>query len=194
MFDDSRMPATAPAPRDAFGIYRVSLVCLGNICRSPMAEVVLRAELDQVGLSGLVEVDSAGTGDWHIGGPMDAGARAELGRQGYDGSGHQARQFQPSWFERYDLVAAMDETNLWRLRAIAPKSVEAERILLFTRFDPERVGHRNGLEAGVPDPYGEGEEHFALAFELIQGASRGLAEQLAELLAGRTAASARPPR
>jgi protein-tyrosine phosphatase len=169
------------------------MVCLGNICRSPMAEVVLREELDQAGLSGLVEVDSAGTGDWHIGGPMDAGARAELRRRGYDGAGHRARQFDPSWFGRYDLVTAMDENNLWRLRATAPASAEPERILLFTRFDPERVSRWNGRDGGVPDPYGRGDEQFALAFELIHGAARGLAGQLTELLAGRSAAAARPP-
>ena len=95
---------TAPAPRRPFGKYRVGLVCLGNICRSPMAEVVLRAELERAGLSGRVEVDSAGTGDWHVGDPMDRGARAELSRRGYDGAGHRARQFDPSWFDRYDLL------------------------------------------------------------------------------------------
>src|SRR5580658_2329703 len=101
-------PAGAPAPRHSSGMYRICLVCLGNICRSPMAEVILRDELDRAGLSGRVEVDSAGTGDWHLGEPMDRGARAELSRRGYDGAGHRARQFEPSWFRRYDLVAAMD--------------------------------------------------------------------------------------
>ena len=98
---------------------RVCFVCSGNICRSPTAEVVLRAEIDRAGLSGKVEVDSAGTGDWHLGGPMDPRARAELSRRGYDGSGHRARQFKPSWLERYDLVAAMDAGNLARLRRLS---------------------------------------------------------------------------
>ena len=69
---------TAPAPRHASGAYRICMVCLGNICRSPMAEVILREELERAGLSGRVEVDSAGTGDWHLGSPMDPRARAEL--------------------------------------------------------------------------------------------------------------------
>src|SRR5271170_7896793 len=116
-----------PAPRRAFGMYRICLVCLGNICRSPMAEVVLRDELDRAGLSGRVEADSAGTGDWHLGEPMDRGARAELSRRGYDGAGHRARQFEPSWFRRYDLVAAMDGSNLARLRRSAPDQQATDR-------------------------------------------------------------------
>src|ERR1035437_7140301 len=75
-----------PAPRNPVCSYRVSLVCLGNICRSPTAEVVLREELAQAGLSGKIEVDSSGTGNWHVAGPMDSGARAELAARGYDGS------------------------------------------------------------------------------------------------------------
>jgi protein-tyrosine phosphatase len=191
MLADSRSPARAPAPRHAFGSYRVCVVCLGNICRSPMAEVVLRAELDQAGLSGRVEVDSAGTGDWHAGESMDDGASTELARRGYDGAGHRARQFQPSWFGRYDLIAAMDEANLQRLRAMAPDPDDADRIILFTRFDQDRGGRRNRRDVGIPDPYGEGAEQFALVFDLVQGASRGLADQLARLLGERPAASAR---
>ena len=196
MFDDSRSPATAPTPRHAFGPYRVCLVCLGNICRSPMAEVVLRAELDRAGLSARVEVDSAGTGDWHLGEPMDAGASAELARRGYDGTGHQARQFEPSWFGRCDLIAAVDEANLKRLRAMAQEPADADRVVLFTRFDPERARRHSRREAGIPDPYGGGADEFGLAFDLIRGAARGLADQLAELLDGRPVASAQvsPPR
>src|SRR5262244_139612 len=127
---------TAPPPRNASGPYRVGLVCLGNICRSPMAEVVLRAELDRAGLSGKVEVDSAGTGDWHLGEAMDPGARAELSRRGYDGSGHEARQIQPSWLTDYDLLLAMDRSNLAGLRRMAAGDSElAGRIRLMRSFD-----------------------------------------------------------
>ena len=151
-----------------------------------MAEVVLRAELDRAGLSGKVEVDSAGTGDWHLGGPMDPRARAELSRRGYDGTGHRARQFQPSWFERYDLVAAMDAGNLARLRRMAPDPQTADRIALFLSFDPARADSQD-LE--VPDPYNGGPEEYELVFDLVQPAARGLADQLAALLAGRPATS-----
>jgi protein-tyrosine phosphatase len=146
-----------------------------------MAEVVLRAELDRAGLSGRVEVDSAGTGDWHLGEAMDARARAELSRRGYDGAGHRARQFEPSWFERYDLVLAMDGSNLARLRRMAPDRDAADRAALFLTFDPARAGNGGDLE--VPDPYNGGPEEYALVFDLVQPAAQGLADQLAELLA-----------
>ena len=151
-----------------------------------MAEVVLRAELDRAGLSGRVEVDSAGTGDWHLGEPMDRGARAELARRGYDGSGHRARQFEPSWFERYDLVLGMDASNLARLRRMAPDREAAQRTALFLSFDPARSGTDGDLE--VPDPWGGGPEEYALVFDLVQPAAHGLASQLAKLLADRPAA------
>jgi protein-tyrosine phosphatase len=146
-----------------------------------MAEVVLRAELERAGLTGRVEVDSAGTGDWHVGEPMDSRARAELSRRGYDGAGHRARQFEPSWFERYDLVLAMDGSNLARLRRMAPDRDAADRAALFLTFDASRAGSGDDLE--VPDPYNGGPEEYALVFDLVQPAARGLADQLGELLA-----------
>ena len=152
-----------------------------------MAEVVLRAELDRAGLAGRVEVDSAGTGDWHLGEPMDPGARAELTRRGYNGAGHRARQFEPSWFERYDLVLAMDASNLARLRRMAPDREAAQRTVLFLSFDPARSRTDGDLE--VPDPWGRGPEEYALVFDLVQPAAQGLANQLATLLADRPAAS-----
>ena len=85
-------PLPLPSPREPGAPYRVCLVCLGNICRSPMAETVLRAALTEAGLDGTVVVDSAGTGDWHIGQPMNSGARAALATRGYDGSAHRARR------------------------------------------------------------------------------------------------------
>src|ERR1700729_4433271 len=140
----------APAPRHASGTYRICLVCLGNICRSPMAEVILREELERAGLSDRVEVDSAGTGDWHLGSPMDSRARAELSRRGYAGTGHRARQFGPSWFGRYDLVAAMDRANLERLRRMAPDRQAADRTTAFLTFDPARDGQGGGSGLEVP--------------------------------------------
>ena len=122
-----------PFPREPGAPYRVCLVCLGNICRSPMAETVLRAELTAAGLEGAVVVDSAGTGDWHVGDAMDPGARAALARRGYDGSNpeaHRARQFQPSWLARRDLILAMDARNLADLRRMAGTQ-DTDRIRLF---------------------------------------------------------------
>jgi protein-tyrosine phosphatase len=154
-----------------------------------MAKVILRDELDRAGLTGRVEVDSAGTGDWHLGSPMDPRARAELSRRGYDGAGHRARQFEPSWFAQYDLVTAMDMGNLARLRRMAPDQRAADRTALFLSFDPARDGRRGGQDLEVPDPYHGGPEEYALVFDLVQPAARGLAGQLAELLADRSATS-----
>jgi protein-tyrosine phosphatase len=159
-----------------------------------MAEVVLRSELDRAGLAGRVEVDSAGTGDWHIGSPMDSRARAELALRGYDGSGHRARQFGPSWFGRYDLVAAMDSANLRDLRAMAPDRQTADRIRLFRSFDPAlagRPGESGDTDADqdVPDPYGGTAADYELAFDLVQPAAAGLAAQLAELLPAQPASA-----
>jgi protein-tyrosine phosphatase len=183
--DTSALPRLPP-PRDPFGIYRVCLVCLGNICRSPMAEVVLSDELARAGLAGLVQVDSAGTGDWHLGGPMDAGARTELASRGYDGSAHRARQFEPAWFRTHDLVLAMDRRNLSQLRRMAPDSESAgPRLLLFRSFDPAFADGgevTDPYDGEVPDPYGGRGKDYALAFDLVAAAARGLTAALAEFL------------
>jgi protein-tyrosine phosphatase len=169
--------ASLPLPRHAEGPYRICLVCLGNICRSPMAEVVLRAELDRIGLSEAAEVDSAGTGDWHEGEPMDRRARAELAARGLDGSAHRARQIEPSWLAERDLILAMDRSNLSDLRHLAAPD-EAERVRLF--------GDIAGLDgAEIPDPYGGGPAQFTRVLDLLQAGAAHLAAQLAPLLADR---------
>ena len=176
--------AELPSPREPGAPYRVCLVCLGNICRSPMAETVLRAELAAAGLDGAVVVDSAGTGDWHVGDAMDPGARAALASRGFDGSAHRARQFQASWLARRDLILAMDARNLADLRRMArdPSSRGDDRIRLF--------GEVGGLtEAGggdIPDPWGGGADEFGHVLDLLGAA--------APVIAGRAGAAARAPR
>jgi len=173
-------PDTLPLPRDPGRPYRIFLVCLGNICRSPMAEAVLRAELDQAGLSQAVTVDSAGTGDWHVGNRMDRRARAELAGRGYDGAPHRARQAEPSWLGQRDLVLAMDRHNLADLRRMAGDDpAERARIRLLRSFDP-----RSGPDAEVPDPYDGRTASFGMVLDLIQAAARGLAGQLSLALPG----------
>ena len=178
------MPSAAPssealpAARQPSGPYRICVVCLGNICRSPMAEFVLRTELAHAGLDGRAEVDSAGTGDWHVGERMYAPALAELTRRGYDGSTHRARQIQGSWLARYDLVLAMDRSNLADLRGLAPEVFVEGRIRLLRSF-----AAGTGTDDGeVPDPYGGPPAGSALAFDLVQAAARGLTAELAEFL------------
>jgi protein-tyrosine phosphatase len=164
--------ATLPPPRDPAGPYRVCLVCLGNICRSPMAELVLRAELDRAGLSGAVVVDSAGTGDWHIGSRMDPRARAELSRRNYDGTSHIARQILPDWLTERDLILAMDGQNLTALRRMA-RPGDRDRIRLFRSFD-----FASPLDAEVPDPYYGDSDSFGIVLNFIEAAARGLAEAI----------------
>jgi protein-tyrosine phosphatase len=155
------------------------MVCLGNICRSPMADVLVKAELADAGLADRVTVQSAGTGDWHLGDRMDRGARAELTRRGYDGSVHQARQIGPDWLDRFDLLIAMDHANLSSLRQMAAgRPGLDERIRLLRSFDPQAP---DGAE--VPDPYGAGPEEFAEVFDMIKQAASGLVAALAIVLA-----------
>jgi protein-tyrosine phosphatase len=172
---ESVMPL--PAGREPEGLYHVCLVCLGNICRSPMAEVVLRSALDSAGLSGLVAVDSAGTGDWHLGERMNSGARAALARRGYDGSSHRARQFDSSWFGSRDLVLAMDSRNLADLRHMGGPSV-ASRVLLFGEV---------GDVGEIPDPYGGSPEDFDHVLDLLESAAPVVTERLVRLVSPRPA-------
>jgi protein-tyrosine phosphatase len=167
--------AELPSPREPGAPYRVCLVCLGNICRSPMAETVLRAELAAAGLDGAVVVDSAGTGDWHVGDAMDPGARTALASRGHDGSAHRARQFQPSWLPRRDLILAMDARNLADLRRMA-RGQDADRIRLFSE-----VG---GLAEArdIPDPWGGGPDEFGHVLDLLGAAAPVIVARLARLL------------
>jgi low molecular weight protein-tyrosine phosphatase len=170
--------ASLPPPRDPATPYRICVVCLGNICRSPMGERVLAAEATAAGLAGKVVVDSAGTGDWHIGEAMDHRARAELARRGHAGDGHEARQIQPDWLDGYDLVLAMDRSNLAALRAMARGRPElAGRIAMLRAFDPAAP---DGAE--VPDPYYGGPEDYADVYDLVDAAAKGLVSHLAALL------------
>jgi protein-tyrosine phosphatase len=169
--------AGLPSPREPGTPYRVCLVCLGNICRSPMAESVLRAELTAAGLDGLVVVDSAGTGDWHVGDGMDPGARAALANRGHDGSSHRARQFQPSWLARRDLILAMDRRNLADLRRMA-RGADADRIRLFG----EVGGLTEAQGMDIPDPWGGGPDEFGHVLDLLHAAAPVIAARLARLL------------
>ena len=144
-----------------------------------MAEVMLRAELERAGLSGRVEVDSAGTGDWHVGDTMDPDARTALAGRGHDGSGpktHRARQFEPSWLSRLDLILAMDSRNLADLRRMArAQGEDTDRIRLFGE-----VGEIGGQD--IPDPWGGGPDEFGHVLDLLGAAAPVIAARLARLL------------
>jgi protein-tyrosine phosphatase len=148
------------------GRYAVALICLGNICRSPMADVVLQQRLDG---RADIEVRSAGTGDWHVGGPMDERAAATLSRHGYDPSRHRAQQVGADWPDRFDLILAMDEANL------ADLGGRTDRVRLFRDFDPAGTGE-------VPDPYYGGEEGFEEVLAMVERTAAVLATGLVEEL------------
>jgi low molecular weight protein-tyrosine phosphatase len=145
--------------------YRVTFVCTGNICRSPMAEAVFRKHAEDAGLD--VEVDSSGTGSWHEGDGADERTVATLRSHGYP-SAHRARQFQPAWFDRYDLILALDEGHLKALRRLAPDAESREKVRLLREFDPAA----DDLE--VPDPYYDGRAEFEQVLEMIEAAMPGL--------------------
>ncbi|WP_309093669.1 low molecular weight protein-tyrosine-phosphatase [Streptomyces sp.] len=161
--------------------YRVCFVCTGNICRSPMAEVVFRARVAEAGLDGLVEVDSAGTGGWHEGDGADPRTVAVLAENGYSTS-HTARQFQPSWFSRLDLVIALDSGHLGALRRLAPTEQDARKVKLLRSYDPAA-----GDDLDVPDPYYGGPEGFEECLEMVEAASTGLLAAVREDMEGRAA-------
>jgi len=177
-----------PEPREPASPYRVCMVCLGNICRSPTAELVLRAELTAAGMEEQVRVESTGTGDWHVGESMFRPARLELDRRGYDGSRHRARQIQPEWLTGYDLVLAMDQANLADLRRMSPDAESTSRIRLLRSFDPALAAD-DPYDGEVPDPFGGGPEQYELTFELVKAATSGLLAALAASL-GEPAAEA----
>lgn len=145
--------------------YRIAVVCLGNICRSPMAGVVLADRVARAGLGDRVEVATAGTGDWHVGSPMDRRAAAVLVAAGLDPSEHRARQFDPGWFDDFDLVLAMDAANRADLAALATAANgDQERVRMFRDFDPlADDGDRE-----VPDPYYGGDEGFETVMAMVQ--------------------------
>ena len=153
--------------------YKVLFICLGNICRSPTAEGVLRHLAAQEAPQLALEIDSAGTADYHIGAPPDARSQRAALKRGIDISGLQARQVAADDFARFDLILAMDAANLRELRAIQPRNSRAA-VKLFLDYAPE-LGLRD-----VPDPYYRDAAAFEEVLDLTTAASRGLLTALQE--------------
>ncbi|MEE6271893.1 low molecular weight protein-tyrosine-phosphatase [Georgenia sp. MJ206] len=159
--------------------YTVSFVCTGNICRSPIGEVVLRDLIAEADLPADVEVVSAGTGDWHVGGPADPRAVATLSELGHDGSAHRAQQFVRESFAEADLVLALDRSHERALRAMAPTAQDAEKVRLLRAFDAEAVA---AGELEVDDPYFGDDAGFRRTYEEVLPACRGVVEHLRNVL------------
>ncbi len=143
----------------------ILFVCLGNICRSPLAEAALRAEAEKAGLD--IIVDSAGTGDWHVGSPPDPRAQRQALSHGIDISGYRGRQVQAQDFRRFTHVFALDADNLRNLRRIRPADGTAQLRLLM-----DMVPGREG--SGVTDPYYGDEAGFAVTWDDVTRASRAI--------------------
>jgi protein-tyrosine phosphatase len=156
----------------AAGKTRVLMVCMGNICRSPTAEGVLRAKLLAAGLQHRVEVDSAGTHGYHVREAPDPRAKAHAARRGYDLSPLRARRVVAEDFERFDHVLAMDEDNLAFLAEMAPKGSPAQVDLLMA------FARQPGAPRQVPDPYYGAAEGFERVLDLVEDACDGLVARL----------------
>ncbi len=146
---------------------KVLFVCMGNICRSPTAEAVFRARVEEAGLVGQILIDSAGTHDYHIGEPPDARTQRAAAKRGYDMSALRGRQVERGDFGRFDYVLAMDHANLSILERLRPQGSESHLglFLEFAERHPERE---------VPDPYYGGAQGFEHVLDLVEDASAGL--------------------
>lgn len=196
--------------------FRVMTVCTGNICRSPMAEVVLRDRLDAAGLGDRVVVDSTGVSDEEHGNPIDRRARTALAARGYDVPQHAARQVRAAELADRDLVLAMTASHARALRRLAPDPAAAARVVLYRAFDPAartevpRIeGHSTqnasirGISAhvlavdphdehllDVDDPWYGGPANFEHCLDEIEAAADGVVDAVRAALAERDAATA----
>ena len=161
-------------------VYRVCFVCSGNICRSPMAEVVFRRLVDEAGLADLVQVDSAGTGDWHVGADADSRATAALRRRGYPVRRHRARQVVPTDLVAADLLIALDAEHAEELRRLAASPEQAAKVRLLRSFDPA-----GDADLDVPDPYYAGRPAFEHVLDLVEAGCRGLLDEVQAAVAAR---------
>jgi protein-tyrosine phosphatase len=155
-------------------------VCLGNICRSPTAEAVMARLVADAGLTDAIELDSAGTGAWHVGCPPDARAAAAAAARGIEMRGV-ARQVRPEDFEQFDLLLAMDAENHRNLRALAPHAEARAKVRMLREFDPTTASGGaadHAVSLDVPDPYYGGEDGFDHVLDLVEAACAGLLDDL----------------
>ncbi len=158
---------------DESALFRICFVCTGNICRSPMAEVVFRDLVKRFRLTASVTVISAGTGDWHVGEHSDDRTVAALRERGYDGSGHRAKQFDPEWFDHLDLVVVFDRSHERILKSWAQNDEDRGKVQLLLSFDQEQTDQWE-----VPDPYYSDAAMFDSVLGMIEHASTALFHQV----------------
>lgn len=160
--------------------FRIAVVCLGNICRSPTAHVILNDRIQRAGLADRVAISSAGTGGWHTGNPMDARSAQVLADAGYDPTGQIAEKFTIDWYAENDLILAMDASNHADMAELAPTVAALGKLRMFRSFDPE--AEKSDLD--VPDPWFGGSEGFRTVLTMIERTSDQLVDQLPALIDG----------
>ncbi|RMF54292.1 MAG: low molecular weight phosphotyrosine protein phosphatase [Bacteroidetes bacterium] len=153
---------------------RVLFVCLGNICRSPLAEGVFRHLVKERGLAEHFEIDSAGTGSWHVGEPPDRRMRETARRHGVSLDGQRARQFEEEDLQRFDHIFAMDRNNLHDILYYDRQDRFGNKVRLFREFDPDPGDYQ------VPDPYYGGPQGFENVYRIVERTARTLLDRLAE--------------
>ena len=151
---------------------RVLFLCLGNICRSPLAEGVFRKKIEEAGLAEQFEIDSAGTGPWHAGEPPDARMRATARKNGVDLSAIRGRQLTKADLDWFDHIFAMDKSNLHDALFLDPGGDHGTRIRLFREFDPDPGDYQ------VPDPYYGGPSGFDHVYAIVDRTAQALLERL----------------
>lgn len=149
------------------------MVCLGNICRSPMAAAVAEAMVQRAGLQDRITVESFGTAGYHVGEEADRQAAAALVRNGWPAGGHRARQIGPADVEAADLILCADRDNRAAVLRLAGPTTDTGKIQMLRAYDPE-----GGADAEVPDPWGQADAGFDRALVMIERACRGLIAEL----------------
>ncbi|MEO9103527.1 MAG: low molecular weight protein-tyrosine-phosphatase [Terrimesophilobacter sp.] len=158
---------------DESALFRICFVCTGNICRSPMAEVVFRDLITRFGFGSSIVVLSAGTGDWHVGENSDDRTIAALTARGYNGAGHRAKQFDPAWFDHLDLIVVFDRSQERIIRSWASTDQDRGKVQLLLSFDQEQSALLD-----VPDPYYSDAAMFDSVLGMIEHASTALFHQI----------------
>lgn len=162
---------SSPLPPDTVSVL---FVCLGNICRSPLAEGVFRHRVESAGLQDRIHIDSAGTGGWHVGEPPDPRSRDVAAAHGVSLEGQSARRVAPGDFRTWDWIVAMDRSNLDDLVRLRERHGGDASVVLLRDFDPDPG------DGEVPDPYYGGPGGFDRVFEMVDRSCAALLERIAE--------------
>ena len=153
---------------------RIQFVCLGNICRSPLAEAVFRDQVQQAGLEDHFDIESSGTGDWHVGDQADRRMQQTAERHGVSLDGHTASQFQEEDLLRYDHIFVMDKSNLNDVLYFDEEEQYGGKVRLFREFDPEPENFQ------VPDPYYGGKDGFENVYNIVERTAQNILERMVE--------------